>query len=159
MKRNTLLVIFLLMLLTISMKNYAQNSMLIQLKSGSVLSYTLASTSKISFLNNNLLYAPDNSSTAIDQITKITFGVTSGTNDVNENNVTLGVSPNPAHDYIVLTNLISSENGKVSIYSATGVQVILRQISSSTETVDVSSLPQGIYIVRVNNQTAKFIKL
>lgn len=141
------------------MKNYAQNSMLIQLKSGSVLSYTLASTSKISFLNNNLLYTPDNSSTAIDQITKITFGLTSGVNDVNENNVTLGVSPNPAHNYIVLSNLIIPENGKVSIYSATGVQVVLHQISSSTETVDVSFLPQGIYIVRVNNQTAKFIKL
>lgn len=49
------------------------------------------------------------------------------------------------------------QSASMELYSAGGGSVA-RQKGWSGETVDIASLPHGVYIIRVGNQTAKFRK-
>ena len=62
-------------------------------------------------------------------------------------NMTISVYPNPAHDFIrVETRSIASVQG-VELYSITGQKVL----SSTENEINVSELNPGMYFVRVNN--------
>ena len=55
------------------------------------------------------------------------------------------IYPNPATDYLYLE--IDTKNAEVSIMSLDGKEVML--VTGSTETIDISALVSGIYVVRV----------
>ena len=60
--------------------------------------------------------------------------------------VTISVYPNPAHDFIRVETMCTSSVQGVELYSVTGQMVL-----SSTETeINVSDLNPGMYIIRVN---------
>ena len=69
-------------------------------------------------------------------------------------NVTISIYPNPAHDYIcVETRLIASVQC-VDLYDITG-----RKVLSSTETeINVGALPEGVYFVTVLTENHKFVE-
>jgi hypothetical protein len=57
--------------------------------------------------------------------------------------------PNPAHNSVTIQhNYDSGETGVVSIYNLAGQKLNQNSLIKNTE-LDVSSLPRGIYIVRV----------
>ena len=74
-------------------------------------------------------------------------------------NELIKVYPNPAKDYIEIKGLESSAN--VNIYNLQGQNLLTRTIAPD-ETISVSSLPRGLYIVKVINGKdsfeAKFLK-
>jgi hypothetical protein len=47
----------------------------------------------------------------------------------------------------------------VSIYRMNGVLVLSTQVSSISKSLNVSYLSGGLYLLKVNDQTFKFIKL
>ena len=54
---------------------------------------------------------------------------------------------------------INCEAGSmVTVYSLTGAQLLTRRIDTQGETISIAALPQGIYIVKANERTAKIIK-
>ena len=75
-----------------------------------------------------------------------------GINIVSEKSLT--IYPNPVKDnlYIVSANPI----GKVAIYTLTGKMVKSEWISGNS--INVSQLPQGIYLIKVGNYLEKFVK-
>ncbi len=71
------------------------------------------------------------------------------------------ISPNPARNYVNINSgyLI---NGKVDVMLATGQIVITKQYKSEKmlQVMDVSALPQGVYLIKVTNKKgSKVIKL
>lgn len=133
-------------------------TMNILLTNGNSQNYSITSSSKIYFSSSNLVFNNVSSSTPIDQIRKITFTTASKVENVNTNGIQLTLSPNPAKDYIVLSNAPEGKN-TISIYSMTGATMLITSLHSSSSTVDISTLPKGMYVVKIQTLTAKFIKL
>lgn len=70
---------------------------------------------------------------------------------------TLSLYPNPVSDIIYFKNL-NEDNIPVSIYRMDG-QVVMYKILSTTNTLlDVRRLNKGLYVVKIDSKTLKFIK-
>jgi glucosylceramidase len=73
------------------------------------------------------------------------------------------ISPNPARNYVNISSAYLI-NGNVNVMSATGQTVITAQYKSDKtwQTINISSLPQGVYLIKVANKKGlrviKFIK-
>jgi hypothetical protein len=85
------------------------------------------------------------------------------TKPVFANDQQLEVFPNPVKD-VLNVNLNGIEGvAEIGVYNANGVQVFKTNGASGTKQVDVSSLPAGVYMIRVNNgktmvSRTKFVK-
>ncbi|MFP9114710.1 T9SS type A sorting domain-containing protein [Flavobacterium sp. RHBU_3] len=64
--------------------------------------------------------------------------------------------PNPVKDVLYVNTDASLNNYAVAVYDYTGRQVLSGSISNNS--INVSSLPTGIYIMKIANTTAKFVK-
>jgi len=79
------------------------------------------------------------------------------------NEQSLEVYPNPVKD-LLNVNLNTMEGAtEIGIYNSNGVQVLKTISAQSTKQVDVSSLPAGVYMIKVNNGKSvvlrsKFVK-
>ena len=69
--------------------------------------------------------------------------------------ITLALYPNPTSDYIYIKGLNTST--RVDIYSTTGTLVLSAQTESS-QSISVSNLKTGVYLVKVNGQTLRLVK-
>lgn len=69
------------------------------------------------------------------------------------------VFPNPFNDYIQLEN---SQNSLIQVYDSLG-KIIFEEVSQEKTKIDTSSLPNGIYFIKINidnnSTTKKMIKL
>ncbi len=155
-RKHLFLILTVMIIHTVS--NLQAQTMNILLLNGNSQNYSITSTSKIYFSSSNLVYNNVNSSTPIEQIRKITFTTASKIDEVNSNRKQLTINPNPAKDFIAITNA-PDENSTLSIYSLTGAIMFVKSLNSSSNTVDISTLPKGVYVVKIQNLTAKFIKL
>ena len=52
----------------------------------------------------------------------------------------------------------ASAGSTVGIYSLTGAQLLSTRLNAQGGTISIASLPQGVYIVKANERTAKIIK-
>lgn len=136
------------------------------------------STQMIVFLNNgeektflmledDRVYFEDNVKLVIDQgvykdITKIALAdirkiVCREVEGTDENvEVAVSIFPNPVHDVLTLHNLQGSQI--VCIYALDGRMVKAFEATGG-QTVDISDLPVGMYLVNTQSQTLKMIKL
>lgn len=78
--------------------------------------------------------------------------------------VSFGLYPNPTTQYLMLDNPeLSERKSQYAVYNMTGQKVQDGMLSSQTKIIDVSLLPQGLYIIKLSNQTGtlstKFIKV
>ncbi|MGC3979415.1 MAG: T9SS type A sorting domain-containing protein [Paludibacteraceae bacterium] len=150
----------MILLLSFAINSFSQSSINIVRANGGTQTFSLTATSKVYFSDSNLMYNETGLSVPISDIIKLTFTLSTSTEDVgidNNSNV-ISVYPNPASDYIALKNL-PEKSPQINIYSTTGVLIVSFQMNSSSETINVSALPKGVYLVKVNSLTAKFIKL
>lgn len=115
---------------------------------------------KITFSDNNLVmkyYTGNSESLDMLSIRKITFtdNITGNINIIHkENEVSISLnSPNTLR----LNNL---EDGtqNIEIYSITGVLVQNTVIHSDTPILSMNHLNKGVYIIKVKNQTLKFVR-
>lgn len=65
----------------------------------------------------------------------------------------ISIYPNPATDYIQING-----SGVVSLYTTNGTTVYSNSNYQADTRIDLSQLPSGIYFVKINNQTQRFIK-
>lgn len=89
----------------------------------------------------------------------------SGTLSVNQaSNLSKSVVayPNPAKNVLNITNPYDkTENTNLKVYSVSGKLVLQKNISNESEDfikLDVSTLPSGVYIYKINEVSNKFIK-
>jgi len=69
------------------------------------------------------------------------------------------ISPNPASTHITIE---TPYQGQISIFNLHGQELICRQITESKTVIDISTLPSGVYLVKVTGERAvqvgKFVK-
>ena len=65
------------------------------------------------------------------------------------------IFPNPANDKIVLK---SKEMGNIEIYNLLGVKLLESRKYNLLKEMDISILPNGLYIIKLGQTTGKFFK-
>ena len=69
----------------------------------------------------------------------------------------LEISPNPASDFLQISNLNLGE--RIEIYDMLGRIIFLIETTTSSLQIDITNLPSGIYMVKANEKIPqKFIK-
>jgi hypothetical protein len=92
-------------------------------------------------------------------IRKFVFSsTTTASETVLDDSKSISIYPNPASNYIQLKNL-PSDTFTLVIYRPDGSMVLSTQLNSATTTVDISTLAKGFYLLKVNNQAIKLMKL
>lgn len=91
-------------------------------------------------------------------VTKFTFTSSSSSiTNVIAPNLQLTVYPNPAREYIVLSGL--ERQAQIQIFRLDGILMkSLKNDDSSEQTLTITDLPSGIYLVKSNGEISKFIK-
>lgn len=69
-------------------------------------------------------------------------------NGIQVNNNTVNVFPNPASSAITVENIAGAQ---ISVFNIAGQEVLTVNAANANETINVSALPEGLYIVRVVN--------
>ncbi len=71
-------------------------------------------------------------------------------NGIHVNNNTVNVFPNPANTTLTVENIAGAQ---ISVFNIAGQEVLSVESANANETLNVSALPEGLYIVRVVNGT------
>lgn len=71
-------------------------------------------------------------------------------NGIQINNNTVNVFPNPANTTLTVENIAGAQ---ISVFNIAGQEVLSVEAANANETLNVSALPEGMYIVRVVNGT------
>ena len=95
-----------------------------------------------------------------DKITVMYYDAPTG---VDENQqLKLSFYPNPSFDKITINKSINASQEQLFIINLSGKQLLQRTITEPTTTIDISTLPSGIYVVKVVGergvQVGKFVK-
>lgn len=119
----------------------------------------LSILNKLSFSETDLILkytAGNDESVPKSEIRKIIFGTATGVQNIVQKN-NFQVFPNPSKNFILLRNIPEGEY-IVSIYSISGSQIFNMKTSSILNSIDVSSLKTGMYLIKANNYVTKFTK-
>lgn len=159
MKRIGYLMLLLILLAGLSADLQAQR-LIIRMNNGNENADQLNSVQKLYFSNNDLIVdfkSGNDDVYPIADVRKIYFdGVVSIDEKISESGK-LAVIPNPARSVI---NVLGIPEGKVRIriYRMNGGLVFDREIDSGQESIDISGLPDGLYLLNASGSTAKFIR-
>ena len=115
---------------------------------------------QFSFSGDNLLINQNGTVTPISRsiIRKLTLeDVASASIETYDENARIFIYPNPTSDKLNMASE-TEQQVMVRIFSLNG-QVLMQQLMSTSESIDVSSLAKGIYIIKINETSYKFSKL
>lgn len=107
----------------------------------------------------------DNTGTAVTSGDSISYyyHTVMGINDLSSNVSTVKIYPNPATDKITIELSEAIKECNLAIIDVEGQQLIIYVVTGQQMQVDISSLPQGLYFIRLTSNktviTGKFIKL
>ena len=80
-----------------------------------------------------------------------------GSTKTNKTNADIAISPNPATTTLYV-NRTTQELADYAIYSLTGEIVLQGELSGNSSTLNIESLPKGIYYLRDCGKTMRFVK-
>lgn len=138
-------------------------SLVIMTRDGSEQTKNLAAVQNLTFSAGNLVVKNRDGSTsnqALSDIRKIYFKPGSTGNDyiISGRKELISFFPNPVENYLHLENL--PEGISVAhIFRIDGSRILQREVSGGDCTIDASRLARGIYLLTVQGQTIKFVKL
>jgi hypothetical protein len=152
--------VFVIILLA-SAITHAQN-ISIELDDGSTISIELEDFNDIVFDNDNLIVS------SLGSDCQTAYYSSYSTVKIFFDNVLLGTNENTIENQVILypnpvsntLNLKFSQpvNSTATIYNLLGQNVKELELNSQLNQIDVTSLPSGIYILKTENETLKFIK-
>ena len=120
--------------------------------------YQLTEESRMYFQNGETLVIEDGSSTiitfALSNVRKLVCSEVTGTAEEHESQ--LQILPNPTRNSFIIRHL--AKTCQARIYSLDGRMVKAFQASEGS-VVDMGELPQGMYLLHINGQTLKLMKL
>ena len=158
MKKN-LALLFILLIAWIF--NGQAQSLILKSKDGTIISKSLGSLKRFTFSGNSLLmnYLSGPIETySLENISKLSFKlVTTDNLDLTETE-TIKIYPNPVRDIIYIQNAPETDF-TVRIYRINGALALTSKSSSGSNTIDVSNLQSGLYLLNMNGRTFKIIKL
>jgi len=156
-----ILVLFFLLFSGNIFRLHAQNDLSVVFRDGSNEQFSINSINNIKFEKNGInIYMGTGSTTvySISTIRKLIFKNASRINELTDNMLQIQLYPNPVNDQLFIRNINIPET-YVKIYTLDGVEVRNEPISSMTNSINVSQLPKGFYLLKINNQTLKFSKI
>jgi hypothetical protein len=77
--------------------------------------------------------------------------------DITKHKNNFVVYPNPSTNELFIESKNLEEN-EFNIINLLGKKVASGRINGKTETIDISSLPPNVYILRIANEAVKFVK-
>ena len=83
------------------------------------------------------------------------------TNSITENytnRMAYAVSPNPFNNQLTINSELPN-NTEFKIYSVVGKQLMVGSLKNGVNTIDLSSLPQNIYLLNIKDQLMKIVKV
>lgn len=155
-KRNMLLLLSVLICSTLA---YAQSKVLQVTKTdNTVLKLEVSLINKVLFDDSTMIVKMSDGSVNNIPISAIrSFRVYSSTGIKMGKEDLPTIYPNPAKDHIYLANM-GSELQTAAVYSTGGRLMLKRMISPVNNSLDIHSLKQGIYFLKLNGRMIKFIK-
>lgn len=138
---------------------FAQDDITINLASGKK-TYKVEDIKSMTFEGNSLKVnkQTDEADTyPFADITSISFDTTDGVENLKIDGGKLSVSVKPGSNLIEINGYNSKERYNVAVFSLSGEKV-LGNNTWKGEPVDISVLPQGVYVFKINNTTLKFRK-
>ena len=156
MKKLALTFLFVLFMCGLRAQSY---ELVIRLNDQSETIWTDESLRNIYFIDeDDMLVVVENESLATHQydfakINKIYFKSGVGVTELNKGEASF-VFPNPTNDNI---RIFGIENQEIEIFSTDGKLILKERYEGKS--IDVSSLPQGLYLIKTNGQTLKFNKI
>lgn len=146
---------------TVTTSTVDVQSMVVQCKSGGESVTALANVQRITF-SGTIMRVIKKDATQSDyslaSVQKILFGLRNDpTAIVTTEKPRVRAYPNPATDILFVDGIDRAEN--VHLYSLTGIELAVKStLLYNSLQLYVSALPQGFYLLQVNNQTIKFQK-
>lgn len=137
-----------------------ENHLIINLKDGNSEKIKISGIKKMNFSSGTLYVNCLNSNGSVfrvDDIDYMHFQTTSNLVE-NELNQHLLIYPNPTQGLIYLKNISGAIN-TLNIYMLNGKLIYQAKISSAVESLDLAFLPGGLYILKLNNEIVKLVKL
>ena len=131
----------------------------VTLNNGTEQNYAMTEADRMYFEDNTILVieTAEYKGTAripLADIRKITCQEVEGLDE--SSSLDVAFFPNPVHDKVTFRNLRGKQT--VKIYALDGRLMKTAQITDD-QTIDISMLPQGLYLVNVNYNTFKMMKL
>ncbi len=114
--------------------------------------YTVLSETASAVASSAVVLSTDNSVANRDLMMRSNDGVTGLT--VPEN-IVLSMFPNPVKDKLTVTMVQEAE---ISVYNLSGQLHIRQQLNTGSNTMDMSNMSAGVYIVRIGGKSFKLIK-
>ncbi|HTA82004.1 MAG TPA: T9SS type A sorting domain-containing protein [Bacteroidia bacterium] len=105
--------------------------------------------------STNAAGAQVGSTLIVDSLGLITNPV-SVNNIVNTNSITVG--PNPARDLITIRNISNTKTLKITLFDVTGRKMMTQNAGIGTCTIDITEIPEGVYIYTVQDPQNLTIK-
>jgi len=158
MRKQVLIASTLLCSTLITQAATLQN-LIVQQKNGAQTTYTLSTVRKINFTGSTMSVVKTDATQAdftLSNVQNLQFG--SSTTAIKEaSNAGLKGYPNPVKDAFNVAGISKVEN--IALYNISGNELPL-SYSQKTNGIQINtaSLPQGLYLLRVNNQTIKIQK-
>lgn len=97
-----------------------------------------------------------NTTTTIDNVRTLTFGDVFTAIENTPSTSTIRVYPNPTASMLVIEG--ATGNGTMDVYSINGTLLLSEPIQEGVNTIQVSNLAKGLYILKLPNDTFKFTK-
>lgn len=129
------------------------------MKDGNQKKIAMSTIGKINFASENMFvnyFIGSSDAYALSSIQSIVFNNALGFPKT-EFDHRIQLFPNPVINVFTLKNLPDSEIS-ATIFAADGSVVMNLAVASATGQVDVSRLPKGLYLLKVNRQVLKFTK-
>ena len=130
----------------------------VRLQDGGVHSYEMGATGKLYF-QNDYLFIDDGTNVPythlVSNIEKMLFSYEVSIEDIET--ADCKVYPNPASSFLKIST-INTDVNHYQIFSIDG-RMLMAGDCRNDESIDVSALPQGLYLLKVNGQTFKISKL
>lgn len=120
--------------------------------------YQMSDESQLYFNNGESLVIEESAGTTVTfQLSEIRKIVCSEITSTDENAVSkLQVQPNPSHNSFIVRNLTETCRGRV--FSLDG-RLVKDFEASEGSVIDISELSEGMYLLNINGQTLKLMKL
>lgn len=77
--------------------------------------------------------------------------------DIDKEFLKFKIYPNPVSDKIYISGVSTISN--VSIYDLNGRRILEAELSNVNSSIDLSALPFGVYLLKVKEETFKFVKM
>lgn len=135
-------------------------SIVVQVKGGRNTTYAISNVRKITFLGSTMSVTTTDASSenyTISEVQKLLFQNVDITNVNEVSTSNLKAYPNPAKNVLNVDGISKVDN--LRLYNLTGSELSVSYgLVNNGLQISTGNLPQGIYLLQVNNQTIKFQK-